>query len=54
MVAEICESVVNGATVSGANGGLSAAKAVELSPIMPSAARPAQADRRLRKYDVDM
>src|SRR5277367_4838388 len=44
MVAEIRESVVNGATVSGARGGLSAANAVEQRPRRPSAARPARAD----------
>src|SRR5215472_14886290 len=57
IVAEIRESVVNGATVSGSSGGLSAAKAVEQRPIKPSAARPARADRpkatRRRGHNVE-
>src|SRR5271156_3727540 len=44
MVAEIREPVVNGATVSGAKGGLSAAKAVEQRASRPNAASPARAD----------
>src|ERR1700742_1808355 len=58
MVAEIRESVVNGATVSGVRGGLSAANAVEQRPRRPSAARPARADpcrakRERRVADVE-
>src|SRR5215475_4871512 len=58
IVADMRESVVNGATVSGASGGLSAANAVEQSPKKPSAARPARADppsamRRRRQHDVE-
>src|ERR1700753_3235558 len=52
-VAEIRESVENGATVSGASGGLSAASASEPNPRQPKAAIAAQVDRsldeRLRK-----
>src|ERR1700730_4072498 len=46
IVAEIRESVLNGATVSGAKGGLSAACAVEQRAIRPSAARVVRADGR--------
>src|SRR5580658_303774 len=60
-VAEMRESVENGATVSGETGGLSAANAPELIPRRPSAASPAQADRvaaerpwRFRKIETDV
>src|ERR1700753_2858954 len=57
--AEIRESVENGATVSGASGGLSSASAFEQNAINPSAASPARADdatpgrrRRMREVEV--
>src|SRR5919204_5134363 len=58
MVAEIRESVVKGATVSGAKGGFSDANAVELRPTRASAASPVQADRpramrRRRTHEVE-
>src|ERR1700744_6237743 len=58
-VAEIRESVENGATVSGASGGLSSASAFEQNAMRPSAANPAQADdatpgrkRRMREVEI--
>jgi hypothetical protein len=60
-VAEMRESVENGATVSGETGGLSAANALLPNPSSPSATSPAQADRvaagrprRFRKIDIDV
>src|ERR1700742_2663564 len=60
-VAEMRESVENGATVSGETGGLSAANALELIARRPSAASPTQVDRvaaerprRCRKIEVDV
>jgi hypothetical protein len=54
MVAEIRESVLKGATVSGAKGGFSAAWAVEQSATRPSAARAVHAvGRRTARRSVD-